>query len=41
VYSWQAVKTAVHMLENGAAIESAKAFCAPYELFQISKWKVH
>ncbi|XP_047048314.1 protein ENHANCED DOWNY MILDEW 2-like [Lolium rigidum] len=37
--SVEAVKTAVHMLENGAAIESAKAFCAPYELFQISKWK--
>jgi hypothetical protein len=41
VYSWQAVKTAVHMLENGATIEEAKAFCAPYELFQIAKWKVH
>ncbi|KAM0881587.1 hypothetical protein ACQ4PT_032863 [Festuca glaucescens] len=37
--SVEAVKTAVHMLENGAAIEDAKAFCAPYELFQIAKWK--
>ena len=41
VYSWQAVKTAVHMLESGADIEEAKDVCSPYDLFQLAKWKVH
>ena len=41
VYSWQAVKAAVYMLESGAEIEHAKTICAPYDLFQLAKWKVH
>lgn len=41
VYSCQAVKTAVHMLEKGADIEVAKDVCSPYDLFQLIKWKVH
>jgi len=36
----QAVKAALHMLENGACIEDAKSVCAPSDLFQIAKWKV-
>ena len=40
VFSMQAVKAALHMLENGACIEDAKSVCAPSDLFQIAKWKV-
>jgi hypothetical protein len=36
----QAVKAALHMLENGACIEDAKSVCAPSDLFQLAKWKV-
>lgn len=41
VFSLQAIKTALHMLENGATIEDAKAVCAPSDLFLLAKWKVH
>uniref|UniRef100_A0ACD6AIB6 Uncharacterized protein n=1 Tax=Avena sativa TaxID=4498 RepID=A0ACD6AIB6_AVESA len=37
--SVEAVRTAVHMLENGEAIEVAKSVCGPYDLFQLAKWK--
>ena len=40
VFSMQAVKAALHMLENGACIEDAKSVCAPSDLFQLAKWKV-
>jgi len=40
VFPMQAVKAALHMLENGACIEDAKSVCAPSDLFQIAKWKV-
>ncbi|GJN15814.1 hypothetical protein PR202_gb02757 [Eleusine coracana subsp. coracana] len=38
--SAEAVKAALHMLENGASIEEAKTVCAPSDLFQLGKWKV-
>ncbi|GJN03908.1 hypothetical protein PR202_ga21403 [Eleusine coracana subsp. coracana] len=38
--SVEAVKAALHMLENGASIEEAKTVCAPSDLFQLGKWKV-
>lgn len=41
VFSMQAVKTAMHMLENGACIEDIKSVCTPGVLFQLAKWKVH
>ncbi|XP_004973833.1 protein ENHANCED DOWNY MILDEW 2-like [Setaria italica] len=37
--SVEAVKAALHMLENGACIEDAKSVCAPSDLFQLAKWK--
>ncbi|CAL5005439.1 unnamed protein product [Urochloa decumbens] len=37
--SVEAVKAALHMLENGACIEEAKSVCSPSDLFQIAKWK--
>ncbi|KAK3123801.1 hypothetical protein QOZ80_8AG0636240 [Eleusine coracana subsp. coracana] len=37
--SVEAVKAALHMLENGASIEEAKTVCAPSDLFQLGKWK--
>lgn len=37
--SVEAIKTALHMLENGATIEDAKAVCAPSDLFLLAKWK--
>ncbi|KAF8654535.1 hypothetical protein HU200_061727 [Digitaria exilis] len=37
--SVEAVKAALHMLENGACIEEAKSVCAPSDLYQIVKWK--
>lgn len=40
VFSFQAVKAALHMLENGASIEDAKSVCAPSDLYQLAKWKV-
>ena len=40
VFSMQAVKAALHMLENGACIEDVKSVCAPSDLFQLAKWKV-
>jgi len=40
VFPMQAVKAALHMLENGACIEDAKSVCAPSDLFQLAKWKV-
>jgi len=41
VFSMQAVKDALHMLENGASIAAAKCVCPPHVLFQLVKWKVH
>lgn len=41
VFSMQAVKGALHMLENGASIADAKSVCPPNVLFQLVKWKVH
>lgn len=40
VFPMQAVKAALHMLENGASIEEAKSVCAPSDLSQLAKWKV-
>jgi hypothetical protein len=40
LFSLQAVKAAVYMLENDAGIEEVKTVCAPSDLFQIAKWKV-
>jgi hypothetical protein len=41
LFSMQAVKDALHMLENGASIAAAKSICPPHILFQLVKWKVH
>ncbi|KAL5669800.1 hypothetical protein ACJX0J_022021, partial [Zea mays] len=35
----EAVKGALHMLENGASIADAKSVCPPNVLFQLVKWK--
>jgi hypothetical protein len=40
LFSLQAVKAAMYMLENNAGIEEVKTVCAPSDLFQIAKWKV-
>ncbi|KXG25665.1 hypothetical protein SORBI_3007G214900 [Sorghum bicolor] len=37
--SVEAVKDALHMLENGASIAAAKSICPPHILFQLVKWK--
>ncbi|KAJ1255041.1 hypothetical protein BS78_K295200 [Paspalum vaginatum] len=37
--SVEAVKAALHMLENGACIEDAKSVCSPSDLFTLAKWK--
>ncbi|AQK58247.1 Protein ENHANCED DOWNY MILDEW 2 [Zea mays] len=36
----EAVKGALHMLENGASIADAKSVCPPNVLFQLVKWKL-
>lgn len=37
----QAVKDALHMLENGASIPAARSVCPPNILYNLVKWKVH
>lgn len=41
ILSLQAINAALHMLENGASIEDVKSVCAPSDLFQLARWKVH
>ncbi|KAG8047712.1 hypothetical protein GUJ93_ZPchr0008g12123 [Zizania palustris] len=39
--SVESINAALYMLENGASIEDAKTICAPCDLFQLARWKVH